>query len=349
MNMHDASASPETLLPAIHQAMGPGHEFDTIRALLDRWGPLASGIGDDAAVLLAPAGRTLVASTDAFVENAHFRDGWLRPDEVGARATAAALSDLAAMGARADAILVAFVVPDAWRTRLPAVADGIGRVVAASGARIAGGNISGGSTFSITTTVIGSAARVVPRSGARPGDVLLVTGLLGGPGRALRDWERGAEPPAWPRERFASPEPRLAAGVAFAEAGVHAMLDISDGLAADARHMAAASRVDLQLDASLVPCGPGVGVRDALSSGEEYELLVACPPEIVPALLAGVPERCGVRVTVVGQVLPASGAGIDTGAGASTVGERGGAVVVLGIDGTFARAGVPTGHDHFMV
>ena len=282
--------------------MGPGREFDTIRALLDRWGPLASGIGDDAATLHAPPGRTLVASTDAFVENAHFRGGWITPDEVGARATAAALSDLAAMGARADAILVAFVVPDAWRERLPQIADGIGRVVASAGARIAGGNISRGSTFSITTTVIGSATRLVPRSGARPGDVLLVTGTLGGPGMALREWERGGRPTGWARERFASPVPRLGAGEAFASAGAHAMLDISDGLAADARHMAAASRVDLQLHGPSIPCGPGVTIADALSSGEEYELLVACPPEIVPGLLASVPERLGVPLTVIGEV-----------------------------------------------
>jgi thiamine-monophosphate kinase len=336
---------------ALHQAMGPGHEFDTIRALLGRWGPLASGIGDDAATLHAPAGRTLVASTDAFVENAHFREGWITPEEIGARATAAALSDLAAMGARADAILIAFVVPDEWRERLPAVADGIGRVVSSAHARIAGGNISGGSAFSITTTVIGSATRVVPRSGARPGDVLLVTGELGGPGRALCDWERGDAATGWARERFASPVPRLDAGEAFAAAGAHAMLDISDGLAADARHMAAASRVDLQIDVRRVPCGPGVTVADALASGEEYELLVACPPHIVASLLASTPERYGVQVTVVGEVVQASAA-TDSGAAASTVENRdsrpGGRVLLIGTEGGSPLAEFTPGHDHFL-
>ena len=335
--------------------MGPGHEFDTIRVLLDRWGTLATGIGDDAAILHAPAGRTLVASTDAFVENAHFREGWITPEEIGARATAAALSDLAAMGARADVILVAFVVPDAWRERLPAVADGIGRVVSHAGARIAGGNISSGPAFSITTTVVGSATRVVPRSGARAGDLLLVTGSLGGPGRALREWERGQRPEGWARERFAAPLPRLGAGEALAAAGAHAMLDISDGLAADARHMAAASRVDLQLDAACLPLGPDITVAEALSSGEEYELLAACPPDIVPELLAAVPKAHGVRLTVVGTVVdptPASGTADSERAKRPDADAIGGRVLLTGTtEGATHRdlhVEITSGHDHFM-
>ena len=298
---------------------------------MERWGALAVGIGDDAALLHAPAGRTLVASTDAFVENAHFREGWITPEEIGARATAAALSDLAAMGARADAVLIAFVVPDAWRVRLLDVADGMARVIGPTGARIAGGNISSGSTFSITTTVIGSAIRVIPRSGARPGDVLLVTGTLGGPGKALRGWDAGVPPVGWARERFASPVPRLCAGEAFARAGANAMLDISDGLAADARHMAAASRVGLRIDASRVPRGPGVTIPDALTSGEEYELLVAVSPELVPALLQEIPQQCGVPVTIVGDVVG--------------VGE--GSVQVVGLTDATTRVEFVAGHDHF--
>ncbi|MES2521053.1 MAG: thiamine-phosphate kinase [Gemmatimonadota bacterium] len=298
--MSDSPSRPHDGNP--HQAMGPGREFDTIRGFMSRWGALAVGIGDDAALLHAPPGRTLVASTDACVEGAHFREGWLSPAEIGARATAAALSDLAAMGARADAILIAFVVPDTWRARLDEVADGIAQALAPTGARIAGGNISRGSAFSITTTVIGSAPQVIPRSGARPGDVLLVTGLLGGPGGALRAWEEGRTPTVWARERFARPVPRLEAGQIMANAGVHAMLDISDGLAADARHMAAASNVVLTIDPALLPCGPGVSPADALVSGEEYELLVACPPEIVTGMLTEIRQRFALPVTIVGKV-----------------------------------------------
>ena len=329
-----------------HMAMGPGREFDTIRRLMDRWGALAVGIGDDAALLHAPSGRTLVASTDAFVENAHFREGWISPSEIGARATAAALSDLAAMGARADSVLIAFVVPDGWRARLLDVADGIARVLGPTGARIAGGNMSSGAEFSITTTVIGSAARVIPRSGARPGDILMLTGALGGPGVALRAFDDGVEPPTWARDRFAAPEPRLLAGQAFAAAGAHAMLDISDGLAADARHLAAASRVSLRIDAGRVPRGPGVTIPEALTSGEEYELLVAVPPSIVSELLTTVPERCGVAVSVVGDVEDGGHASSDDD-GAERRVVPAGSVRILGLTDATTRVEFTGGHDHF--
>jgi thiamine-monophosphate kinase len=284
-----------------HSAMGPGAEFDTIRALIDRWGSLAHDIGDDAALLQSTPGRTVVASTDAFVENAHFRADWISPTEVGARAAAAALSDLAAMGARADAMLVAFTVPDQWRSRLLEVADGIAHTLRRTGGRIVGGNISRGETFSITTTVIGSATRVVRRNGARAGDRLLVTGTLGGPGRAIRAWQDGVQPDAWSRERFASPLPRLVEGQGFAEAGIHAMLDISDGLVVDARHMAAASGVELRIHPSRVPCGPGITIEQALSSGEEYELLIACASDVAGRLLADAMHD-GVPLTDIGEV-----------------------------------------------
>src|SRR5262245_9181867 len=101
-----------------HQAMGPGHEFDTIRMLMARWGDLAVDIGDDAAVLAPVNGRARVISTDACVDGFHFRRHWITPREVGVRAAAAALSDLAAMGAYADSVLIAFVVPDDWRQTL---------------------------------------------------------------------------------------------------------------------------------------------------------------------------------------------------------------------------------------
>jgi thiamine-monophosphate kinase len=314
----DGSASADKAsLQSMHAAMGPGAEFDTIRALISRWGALAADIGDDAAALHAPAGRTLVVSTDAFIENEHFREEWITPFEIGARATAAALSDLAAMGARAESILVAFTVPDAWRERLIAIADGIAATLTPTGGRIIGGNISRGATFGITTTAIGSATRVVRRSGARAGDRLLVTGRLGGPGQALRCWRDGTQPDAWSRERFAHPVPRLAEGEWFADAGVHAMLDISDGLVADSRHMAAASGVVLRLDSARIPRGEGISVVQALSSGEEYELLVACPPDVARALLDIANARGRARVSDIGEVLEARGANAPASASAS--------------------------------
>ena len=211
-----------SLEPRPHQAMREGAEFDTIRALMARWGDLAVDIGDDAAVLAPPAEGTRVVSVDACVEDVHFRRAWISAREVGVRAAVAALSDLAAMGARAEYVLIAFVIPDAWREQLSDVADGMGAVIREAGARIVGGNLSRGAVFSITTTVIGRARRVVPRSGAREGDLVVVTGLLGGPGAAIQAWDAGESPTAWSRGRFAAPAPRWAEGEALAAAGATA-------------------------------------------------------------------------------------------------------------------------------
>lgn len=282
-----------------NQTLGRGREFDTIRALMERWGDLVADIGDDAAVLPAATGVHVI-STDAFVEDVHFRVPWITPREVGSRAAAAALSDLAAMGAAAGQVLVAFVVPESWDDRLLDVADGLAEPIRASGARIVGGNLSRGPAFGITLTVIGDAARPVPRSGARVGDVVVVTGQLGGPRQAIESWERGEQPAPWARSRFASPSPRLAAGRRLALAGATSMLDVSDGLAADARHLGAASGVTLRLDAELIPRGPGVSVDQALASGEEYELLATLPADVAAQLLPTWDED--VPLTIIGRV-----------------------------------------------
>ena len=288
-----------------HQAMGPGVEFDTIRMLMARWGTLAVDIGDDAAVLPPLATGVRVVSTDACVEDVHFRREWLTPTEIGHRAAAAALSDLAAMGARAESVLVALVVPPAWQGALAEVADGIGRVVGAAGARIVGGNLSRGVTFAITLTVIGVAHHPVSRAGAQVGDLVLVTGTLGGPGAALAAWQQGDTPTAWARDRFAVPTPRLAEGEWLARMGATAMLDISDGLAADARHLGAASGVAVALDLARLPVGTGLTPAEALRSGEEYELLATVPPERLAAVTGRWSALSDVPLTVIGEVRPA--------------------------------------------
>jgi thiamine-monophosphate kinase len=318
--------------------MGPGGEFDTIRMLMSRWGDLAVDIGDDAAVLPAVGERTRLISTDACVEGAHFIREWLSPFEVGVRAAAAALSDLAAMGAQADAVLFALSVPDAWRPLLGELADGLASVVRTSGARIVGGNLTRADVLSITTTVVGSAQRVVARRGATIGDVLVVTGRLGGPGAALRAWTAGGRPSAWSRERFVAPVPRLAEGAALATAGATAMLDISDGLAADARHLAAASGVRLTIEPARLPVGEGTTL-DALASGEEYELLAALPPQVARRLLAEWPGRFAVPLTAIGVVTAAEVAGaLDFGDGSPADAGR---------DSSTGRVEFVSGHDHF--
>ncbi len=323
-----------------HQAMGPGHEFDTIRMLMARWGDLAADIGDDAAVLPEVDGRVRVISTDACVEGTHFRREWISPVEIGIRAAAAALSDIAAMGARADAVLLAFVVPDSWRPLLGDVADGMAKVVRASGARIVGGNLSRGEALSITTTVVGSTVRAISRRGAVPGDLLLVTGRLGGPGSALRAWTSGAAPADWARARFAGPVPRLSEGMALAEAGAHAMMDISDGLAADARHLAAASGVRVLIDATRLPLGDGIDALGALQSGEEYELLAALPPDRAARLLAEWSARFVVPLTAIGRVTAVESAGAIDIAGVEMPADPGASVPT--------RVEFIPGHDHFI-
>jgi thiamine-monophosphate kinase len=305
----------------IELALGPGAEFDAIRELLARWGDRAEGIGDDAAVLALPRGDALVASVDTAVEGRHFRREWLTPREIAYRATTAALSDLAAMASHPRGILVALCVPAAWRSALGDLADGIGDAVDIARTRILGGNISGGTELSITTTVLGSTFTPLTRGGARPGDSVYVTGTLGGVGAELEAL-LAAAPPTRHRARFVHPMARIREAIWLSEHGATAAVDISDGLAADARHVAAASGVGLSLDADLVPRFDDVTAEQALASGEEYELLVTAR---APFDVAAFEARFDVPLTRIGDVV----------AGAATVEFRG------------ARVATVRGYDHF--
>lgn len=256
--------------------LGPGAEFDAIRQMLACWGDRAEGIGNDATVLRLPRGDALVASVDATIEGQHFRRGWLSPREVGYRAVTAALSDLAACAALPAGVLIALELPGSWVADLDEIAEGIGDAVDAAGTRIRGGNVSGGERLSITTTVLGSAFTALERRGAHPGDRVYVTGTFGGPGAALDRLRRGEAPDAY-RERFVRPRARLAESRWLAEHGATAAIDVSDGLVADLRHLAAASAARIEIDALRVPRAPGVTPEQALSSGEEYELIVTTP------------------------------------------------------------------------
>ena len=278
-------------------SLGPGAEFDAIRQLLARWGPRATGIGDDAAVLHVRRGDRLVASVDTAIENRHFRE-YLTPREIGYRAVTAALSDLAAMAAEPIAILVAIGLPTSWRDKLLELADGIGDATDDAKTRIAGGNLSDASELSITTTVLGAAFAPLGRSTARAGDRLYVTGRLGAPAEALRLLDNGQAAGLY-RERFVHPAARIAEARWLADHGVSAAIDISDGLVADARHIAHASRVRVALDASRVPRVEGISIDSALESGEEYELLVTSPR---PLDLAEFEQRFAVPLTEIGRI-----------------------------------------------
>jgi thiamine-monophosphate kinase len=289
--------------------LGEGPEFDRIRAFAAALGTTAEGIGDDCAVL----GDGWCASTDATVEGVHFRRGWLAPEEVGWRAAMAALSDLAAMGASAEAVLVALVAPGAEPAMaLTAVMTGVGAAAAEVGARVVGGDLTAGPALMITTTVLGKTEHPVFRRGARVGDDLCVTGALGGARAAWVAWDRGSTPTSEARAAFARPLARIGAGQWLAANGAKAMIDVSDGLAGDAGQLAAASRVGLEIEVDRVPVHPGVTADDptleATLGGEDYELLVALPAGTADRLGPGLLAATGVPLTRIGRVVAGSAA-----------------------------------------
>jgi len=289
-----------------HQQLGPGPEFDRVRAILAALGEGgAAPSGDDCAVLEI-GGKHLTVSTDLSVEGVHFRTEWLSPAEIGWRATAAALSDLAAEGANPLGVLVALGVPSgAGDAEVAALMRGCGSAAQECGCQVLGGDLSAASGWTVAVTVLGEAVRPVPRSGGHPGDFVYVTGDLGGAKAALTAWLGGRKPEIGARQRFARPVPRIAAGRALAPTAT-AMLDLSDGLAADAEHLAAASHCGIEIEISGLPLGPGVaeeaeraGKSPALfaEGGEDYELLVTLPAGAAPPLL-------DVKLTRIGRLVP---------------------------------------------
>ena len=305
--------------------LGPGREFDAIRELVARWGECASGLGDDAAVLDLPEVGKLIVSTDTSVEGVHFRREWLSAAEIGYRSAAAALSDLAAMAATPVALLAAMTVPAAWHDALGDLVEGVGTAARAVGALIVGGDTTRGDQLSLTCTVLGYARSPLMRAGARPGDSVYVTGLLGGPAAAVRELLAGRTPPAEHRERFAHPVPRVREAIWLASSGATAAIDISDGLIADLGHVAAASGVEIVIELNRLARFPGVAPLDAAASGEEYELAVAAPETIDAASFE---RQFGVPLTRIGEVL-----------------ESADHVVRARLDGRFVDP--PAGYDHF--
>jgi len=274
-------------MTAIPLAGGP--EFDRIRAIARALGSRARGLGDDTAFVTLGE-NTLALSTDVSVEGVHFRRDWLTLEEIGWRAAAAALSDLAAAGADALGLLVALTVPAAEETEsLVAIMEGAGAAIASAGGAVLGGDLSRGEFIAIAVTVVGTTRRPVRRHGAEAGDGIWVTGDLGGARAALAAFTDHRRPDATARARFARPTLRLEAGRWLAAHGAKAMLDLSDGLAGDAAHLAAASDVSLRIELERLPLHPAVPAEAkragrapalfAAEGGEDYELLVALPPE----------------------------------------------------------------------
>jgi thiamine-monophosphate kinase len=303
------------MLPGRSLALGPGTEFDRIRAIAQRLGSQAAGLGDDCG-LIREGEEFLALSTDVSVEGVHFRTGWIRPEEAGWRAAASALSDLAAEGAEAVGVLCAATMPSrASERELVEIMSGVGAAAKYAGAVVIGGDISSGPVWTLAVTVVGRTRAPVTRGGTAPGDHVWVSGVLGGSRAALEAWRRGVQPAAGARERFVHPEPRITAGRWLARHGARAMIDLSDGLAGDAGHLAAASGVAIEIDLDDVPVAADVGPeaarqgisaqRFAAEGGEDFELLVALPPRFNAA--DAFRHECGIPLTRIGAVTEGSG------------------------------------------
>jgi thiamine-monophosphate kinase len=314
--------------------MGEFELLARIRARLPQSGPrVRLGSGDDAAIVV-PDGAT-ATSVDALIDGVHFRREWSSLAQIGAKALAVALSDLAAMGAQPGEAYVVLGIPtDLDEDGCLELLDGMTALAADTGTTLAGGDVSRAPVLTLTTTVVGhakSADDLVTRGGARPGDTLAVTGELGGAAAGLLLLEQRAQvrssfqPHSDANDdrmrsmlhRQLKPRPRLAEGLALAEAGATAMIDLSDGLGGDAGHVATASGVGLRIEAGALPLGEGVAElatacgRDPLelatSGGEDYELLVVLPEGQLAPASAAVAEHGKTKLTRIGEVVAGEG------------------------------------------
>lgn len=270
-------------------------------------GERVDAVGDDCAIVHLGGPRVAIG-TDLAVEGRHFRIGWISHYEAGWRAAVAALSDIAAVAALPRGVLVSLGVPVEWpHVFVEDVADGVADAAESVGARVWGGDLVQSDPAIIDVTVVGEARSPVLRSGAAQGEGVWVTGVLGGPRVALGAWLSGSEPEESARERFARPVARVREAVWLGERGATAMIDVSDGLVGDAGHVAAASGAAIVLESERVPVHPAAGPEDALSGGEEFELLVTLPPAVEEGIAQRFEEEFGLRLTKVGVVEAGSG------------------------------------------
>lgn len=305
-------------------------EFELLAKLRERLpqdGPrVRLGSGDDAAVTV-PGGAT-ATSVDAIVEGVHFRREEAGLHEIGRKAVATALSDLAAMGAEPGEAYVVLGAPPAFpEADFLALLDGLLELASETGTTLAGGDVTRAPVLTLAVTVVGHAGApedLISRAGARPGDLLVLTGEIGGAaaGRLLLDDPSltdlvTASTAGHLRARQTNPTPRLRSGRALAEAGAGAMIDLSDGLGGDTAHLARASGAAMQIDAGSLPLARGLAEvaaaagRDplevAVSGGEDYELLAALPADRLTEASTRIGEAAEASLTPIGQVTAGEG------------------------------------------
>lgn len=292
-------------------------EFDLIRTHFARLGSeradVTLGVGDDCALLRVPPGQELAVSIDTLVAGVHFLPD-CDPQALGHKALAVSLSDLAAMGAEpAWATLALTLPPDLPRTRpdwLAAFCRGLDALARRHGVAVVGGDTTSGPlAVSIQVHGLVPPGQAVRRRGAKPGDLVCVSGTLGDAGLALRRLLAGAPLSAELRRRLDRPEPRVALGLDL-RGLASAMIDCSDGLAADLGHILEASGVGAELDLATLPLSPEVAAAVQaegdwglpLASGDDYELCFTLPPAHRPAL-AGLASAGGAPLTVIGHIV----------------------------------------------
>ena len=315
--------------------MSRSGEFDLIariRARAKSRDDVVLGIGDDAALLRVPADKLLVVATDTLNAGMHFPDE-TAPADIGWKALAVNLSDLAAMGAQPAWCTLSLSLPDSDAAWIDAFLDGFLALADAHGIALVGGDTTRG-PLSACVTVHGlvDAGRVLRRDAARAGDEVWVTGTLGDAAGALAQWQ--AQQPIDPalRARLDRPTPRIATGLALAGIA-HAGIDISDGLLADLGHVCVASRVGAEIDIDALPASSALQAafdRAACralqaSGGDDYELCFTAASDRHEAIVR-IAENTGVAVTCIGRVVAGSGVHAALGDGSEWTPPRAGYV-----------------------
>ena len=285
------------------------NEFDVIRSLSEKLPSpppeIVVAVGDDCAVLRL--GEVLwVAAADMLIEGRHFKE-WASPEDVGYKAVAVNVSDVAAMGGVPRFVLASGGAMEA-ETTLRCM-EGVLRACEDFGVYPLGGDTTGADLLTVDVSILGQLAHApVLRSGARPGDLLAVTGELGASVAGLLALENGDTGQERLVKKHLRPEPRVGSGRAAARLGAHAMIDLSDGPASDVRHLCELSRAGCRIDLGLLPIASDTreylrsSGRDpeivAATGGEDYELLIAASEEVVEALVA----ESETPATVIGEI-----------------------------------------------